>query len=566
MHGMARGSTMQDELQITSMAIGEVETSSQVSTIARLELPALRRVQDSTDQVLALSGSVGGQVKVKVGNKLIVGNVRSLSQMRGVDGGLTGLRAEVELLGEGHVGADGRLQDFQRGLTRNPSPGDTVFPVNREELSALFSARHLRHLDIGTVYPTNSLRAVIDANALLSRHFALLGTTGSGKSSATALILHRLIEKAPNGHILVIDPHGEYPRSFASQGQVFNVENLALPYWLMSFEEHCEVFITSEGEERELDVSILGRCLAAARSKSILAGPGDEISVNSPIPYLMADLIGALNGEMGKLDNVSEISRYVRLNNRMQEILRNNRYGFMFNRALTADTMKQFLSRILSLGSNSRSIAIIDLSGVPSDIVSVVVALISRIVMDHAIWSRDDDHRPVLLVCEEAHRYIPADPVPGSASVRRSLERIAKEGRKYGVALGLISQRPSDIAEGALSQCGSIIAMRMNNERDHACVRSAMPEGGRGLLDSLSGLRTGECIIAGEAVQLPFRIKLDLLPEELRPYSDDPSFTDIWMSPAHHEDRLERTIRRWRNLKSTEDSSDFVERPSLLRR
>ena len=133
--------------------------------------------------------------------------------------------------------------------------------------------------------------------------------------------------------------------------------------------------------------------------------------------------------------------------------------------------------------ANGKPISIIDLSGVPSDIVAVVVALLSRIVLDHAIWSRNERPRPVLIVCEEAHRYLPAMAIQGSSAVRTALERIAKEGRKYGVALGLVTQRPSDLAEGALSQCGTIIAMRLNNDRDQRRVRDAMPEGGRSFLD-----------------------------------------------------------------------------------
>ena len=559
---------MQDKhpIAIHDLPIGEVETSSQVSTYVRLDRTAMARLQDSPDEVLALSGSVGGQVRIRTGKRLLIGNVRALVTDRFDDSEMPALRAEIELLGEGELGPSGTLQNFQRGLTRNPSPGDLVQPVTGADLSALFSRRADNQVEIGHVYPTRSVRAVLDLNALLARHFALLGSTGCGKSSAMALLLHRLIEQAPHGHIVVIDPHGEYPRSFAARGRVFDVDNLALPYWLMNFEEHCEVFITSDGVERELDISILARCLAAARAKSVLAAPGEEFSVDTPVPYLMADLMAAIDSEMGRLDNVSEISRYVRLRNRMNEVLRDNRYGFMFNRALTADTMKRFLARILRMENDDRPIAIIDLSGVPSDIVSVVVALISRIVMDHAIWSRAENHRPVLLVCEEAHRYIPVERVVSGAAVRRSLERIAKEGRKYGVSLGLVSQRPSDLAEGALSQCGTIISMRLNNERDQACVRNAMPEGGRGLLETLPALRTGECIISGEAVALPVRISLDLLPEDLRPHSEDPAFTRIWKQRADGDEGLERTIRRWRNLKSAPERPTDGEGLSLLRR
>ena len=563
---------MTDEMSSAAarnLPVGEVESASQLSTIVRLDRSALARLQDMQDEAMALSGAIGGQVRIRSGPRLLIGNVRGLIADAPAPDGMPArtVRAEIELLGEGSPGPSGEIQGFRRGLTRHPSPGDTVLPVSMADLAALFDRKAGNAIEVGHVYPTTSVRAVIDTDPLLSRHFALLGSTGCGKSSAAALLLHRIIDQAPHGHIVVIDPHGEYPRSFAGRGVVFNVDNLALPYWLMNFEEHCEVFVTSEGVERELDLSILARCLGKARAKSVLVQPGDDVSVDSPVPYLMADMLAALDSEMGRLDNVGEISRYVRLKNRMGEVLRDNRYGFMFNRALTTDTMKRFLARTLRMENDGRPIAIIDLSGVPSDIVSVVVALISRIVMDHAIWSRNESHRPVLLVCEEAHRYVPSERVTSGAAVRRSLERIAKEGRKYGVSLGLISQRPSDLAEGALSQCGTIITMRMNNERDQTCVRNAMPEGGRGLLDALPALRRGECIISGEGVTLPIRAMLDLLPEDLRPYSEDPSFTTLWREHADGDMALERTINRWRNLKPITAglAGSALDSPSLLR-
>ena len=153
----------------------------------------------------------------------------------------------------------------------------------------------------------------------------------------------------------------------------------------------------------------------------------------------------------------------------------------------------------------------------------------------------------MLLVCEEAHRYVPARLEGEGAAVRRILERIAKEGRKYGIALGLITQRPSDLAEGVLSQCGTIISMRLNNERDQAFVRAAMPEGDKGFLDVVPALRNRECIICGEGVSIPIRVRLDDLEEELRPASADPYFSEVWSEPVTDEEALDRIVARWRS-------------------
>ena len=219
----------------------------------------------------------------------------------------------------------------------------------------------------------------------------------------------------------------------------------------------------------------------------------------------------------------------------------------MFSGMLVADTMAGFLQRIFRLPGNGKPISIIDVSGVPSDITQVVVAVLARTVFDYAIWARNEAKRPILLVCEEAHRYVPNEQNAQGSSVGTILGRIAKEGRKYGVSLGLITQRPSDLAEGVLSQCGTIIAMRLNNERDQAFVKAAMPEGARGFLDTIPALRNRECIICGEGVSIPIRVSLDMLDEHRRPASSDPIFTDLWREHGGEEEIVGRVIQRWRS-------------------
>ncbi|MBV8237130.1 MAG: DUF87 domain-containing protein, partial [Sphingomonas sp.] len=315
--------------------------------------------------------------------------------------------------------------------------------------------------------------------------------------------------------------------------------------WLMNFEEHCEVFLTSEGADRQMDADILAKCLLAARGKSRVGQNIPKLTVDAPVPYLLSDLTAQLQVEMGKMDKASNSAPYLRIKSKVEEIKADPRYGFMFSGMLVGDTMANFISRVFRLPGDGKPISIIDVSGVPSDITSVVVAVLSRMVFDFAIWSRNEPKRPVLLVCEEAHRYIPSDRDDAS-SVSRILGRIAKEGRKYGVALGLITQRPSDLAEGVLSQCGTIISMRLNNDRDQAFVRAAMPEGARGFLDSIPALSNRECIICGEGVGIPIRVAFDTLEEEHRPASGDPLFSELWSDVGHEEEIIERTVQKWR--------------------
>ncbi len=503
---------------------------------------AIAVLSHHADPMIAAAGQVGGQIKVRVGQSWLIASVRSLKLDDFTTGRITAL---IDFLGEGdEERLTGKLYQFRRGVTRYPTPGAEVYPITTADLRQIYAAEGRAHVEIGSVYPTRDIRAALYVDAMLGKHFALLGSTGTGKSTSAALILHRICEMAPEGHIVMIDPHGEYAAAFRGNGAIYDVSNLQMPYWLMNFEEHCEVFLTSEGSERQVDADILAKCLLTARAKSRVGSEMPKLTVDAPVPYLLSDLTNAIQLEMGKMDKATNTAPYLRLKSKIDEIKADPRYSFMFSGMLVADTMGDFIRRIFRLPGDGRPISIIDVSGVPSEITSVVVAVLSRMVFDFAIWSRNEPQRPILLVCEEAHRYIPRD--DDGSSVGRILGRIAKEGRKYGVSLGLITQRPSDLAEGVLSQCGTIIAMRLNNDRDQAFVRAAMPEGARGFLDSIPALRNQECIICGEGVAIPIRVSFDKLEEVKRPASADPVFSQLWRDVGHEEEIIQRTIQKWR--------------------
>ncbi|MEO6360714.1 MAG: DUF87 domain-containing protein [Sphingomicrobium sp.] len=493
------------------------------------------------DPSVAMSGQVGSQVKMVVGNNWLIANVRT---MKAAEGGK--ILAQIDFLGEGTRDAMGKMSNFRRGVTRYPIPGSEVLAVSTEDLRSVFAASDEAHVEIGTVYPTDDIRGTLYVDPMLSKHFAILGSTGTGKSTSVALILHRISQLSPEGHIVMIDPHGEYSAAFKSCGELFNADNLQLPYWLLNFEEHCEVLLTTDGAERQRDGDILAKCILAARTKGKAAETLGKVTVDSPIPYLLSDLNTILVNEMGKLDRAGDTLPYQRLKGKLDELKADPRYSFMFSGMLVSDSMGSFISKLFRLPANGRPISIVDVSGVPSEVTSVVVSVLARMVFDYAIWSRTEAQRPLLLVCEEAHRYVPKDENAAGQAVRKILERIAKEGRKYGVSLGLITQRPSDLAEGVLSQCGTIIAMRLNNERDQACVRAAMPEGARGFLDAIPALRNRECIVCGEGVAIPIRVRFDDLEPEKRPASSDPSFAQLWRQTGDEAAIIERTIKRWR--------------------
>jgi len=523
-------------------AIGAVTEIAGSGSQIRMNGAELARLQSHSDPSVAMSGQVGSQVKMVVGNCWLIANVRTL---RGNDNGE--LVAHVDFLGEGSRDSAGKLSNFRRGVTRYPIPGAEVLPVTTDDLHAVFAASDEPHIEIGTVYPTDDIRGALYVDPMLSKHFAVLGSTGTGKSTSVALILHRISELSPEGHILMIDPHGEYSAAFKNYGKLFNVDNLQLPYWLMNFEEHCEVILTAHGAERQRDADLLAKCLLSARTKGKDLSQFGKVTVDSPIPYLLTDLHTIIVNEMGKLDRAGDSLPFQRLKTKIEELRSDPRYTFMFSGMLVSDSMPALLAKLFRLPSQGRPISIVDVSGVPSEITSVVVSVLARMVFDYAIWSRTEAQKPLLLVCEEAHRYVPKDEhQENGQAVRKILERIAKEGRKYGVSLGLITQRPSDLAEGVLSQCGSIISMRLNNDRDQACVRAAMPEGARGFLDAIPALRNRECIVCGEGVAIPIRVRFDDLEPEKRPASSDPSFARLWRETGDEAGIISRTIKRWR--------------------
>jgi uncharacterized protein len=516
-------------------------SNSQVS----LDSAILSQLMDHKDPSIGMAGQVGSQIKIRVNNTWLLASIRN-QKLHPRDPSI--IIAAVDFLGEGdEERLTGKIYNFRRGVTRYPVPGSEVYAVSSADMKQVYAADGRANVEVGTVFPTKDIRGSLYIDAMLGKHFALLGSTGTGKSTSAALILHRICDMAPEGHIVMIDPHGEYSAAFKTNGALFDVNNLALPYWMMNFAEHCEVFVTSNGDDRQMDCDILARCLLMARSKNRIAESIGKLTVDAPIPYLLSDLTNILQNEMGKLDKASSTAPFLRLKGKIEEMKADPRYNFMFSGMLVGDTMAEFIGKIFRLPGNGKPISIIDVSGVPSDITATVVAVLSRLVFDYAIWSRNEPQRPILLVCEEAHRYIPSDRVSGNSAVRTVLERIAKEGRKYGVSLGLITQRPSDLAEGVLSQCGTIISMRLNNDRDQAYVRAAMPEGARGFLDSIPALRNRECIICGEGVSIPIRVALDTLEEEKRPASEDPLFSVLWQETGGEDAMLERVVRRWRS-------------------
>lgn len=480
----------------------------------------------------------------------------------------------VEIVGEGRAG-----ETFSRGVYRYPTIGDDVHLVTDADLGVIYgSLTDREHVEIGYVSSARTIPARIDVNRLISRHSAVVGATGSGKSNTVAGLLHRLSDPArfPSARILLLDVHGEYASAFGDQAAVYRVNPntargerpLYIPYWALSFEELLAVTFG------ELDDTARGRVMAwlTDRKRSVAEGSGsyrtpvDLVSVDTALPFsinqlwyeLRFEIDSTFKAKMEKVDaNLALVdegdpdtltaARFkpndgttVVLNNSPLTIRRqidalgsrltDPRLGFLFRpgpwsvpkSGLPIEDLDTLLAQWLGSGNAGKPVTILDLSGIPTTVLTYLIGALLRMLFDALFWARDLGEggraRPLLIVMEEAHTYLNAP--EGTAAL--AVKRIVKEGRKYGVGAMIVSQRPTEIDATVLSQCGTFIAMRMGNATDRAHVASATTDNLKGILDLLPTLRTGEAIIVGEAVQLPTRAMIHRPPLGRRPNSDDP--------------------------------------------
>jgi len=489
---------------------------------------------------------IGAMVTVRSGPLDVVGTIAAIQ----AEGGASSPRSVfiVDLLGEIVPSAGGPPQ-FRRGVSYHPVAGTPVRAATELELSTVYRRPAASNISVGTLYHDPRRSAFVVVDELLAKNFAVVGATGSGKSCAVTLILSAIIAGHPNAHILLLDPHNEYASAFGPLAEVLNVDNLQLPFWLLDFEEAAGVLVRGgTAQEQEAQTIILKEAITRARRRF---APDDlsasSITVDTPVPFKASDLLHLLDEAMGRLDNPDTSAPYLRLRTRLDSLRYDRRFAFMFSDWLvTRDTLAEIVGRLLRIPVNGKPITIIDLSGIPTEIADVVVSLTCRLTFDFAVWSERERMPPVLLVCEEAHRYIPAAPETGFAAAGRAVTRLAREGRKYGISLALITQLPSELSPQALSQCGTVFALRLGHYLDHRFMETALPDAARGMMESLPSLRTQEAIAFGEGVPLPMHLRFADLPAEGRPRSDSAEFSKAWQANASGIDFINEGIRRWR--------------------
>jgi len=372
---------------------------------------------------------------------------------------------------------------------------------------------------------------VISVDALLSRHFSVVGTTGTGKSTAVTLILHLIAERKKNQRILILDPHNEYTSAFAKKAHTITAETLDLPFWLLNLEEFSQViFRGRDGSEEEIDAlrEFIPRAKllyksGPAKGLRRQSSTGAGVTADTPVPYRLADLLSELEVEIGSLDGALRRLTLRRLKARLETAINDPRFNFLFGSKNATDRIEEILGEIYRIPMNGKPITVFQMSGIPSEVVNSVASVLCRLAFDLALAS--ESQIKTLVVCEEAHRYIPADTSTGFAPTRSAIARIAKEGRKYGVSLAIITQRPNELDPTILSQCNTIFSLRLGNDSDQDVMRKAISNGSRSTLAFLSSLADRECIAFGSAVSTPMRMMFRNVPAAIRPSSQNSAST-----------------------------------------
>jgi len=478
--------------------------------------------------------------------------------------------AGVDLLGEI---SGGDRPKFQRGVTNYPTIGDAVELINNQELRTVYAPSGSDQIDVGTLQQDRSVTAYVDVEEMLSKHFAVLGSTGVGKSTGVSLLLNEILKARPSLRIFLLDVHNEYGRCFGDRSLVLNPRNLKLPFWLFNFEEIVDVlFAGRPGVPEELD--ILAEVIPIAKgvytqyqnSERIglkRVDPKGVYTVDTPVPYRLVDLISLIDERMGKLENRSSRIIYHKLISRIETVRNDPRYTFMFDNAnVGGDTMAEVVSHLFRLPANGRPMTVMQLAGFPVEVVDSVVSVLCRMAFDFGLWS--DGVSPLLFVCEEAHRYASADRNVGFGPTRKAISRIAKEGRKYGVYLGLVTQRPAELDATIISQCNTLFSMRLANDRDQALLRSAVSDAAANLLSFVPSLGTREVLAFGEGVALPTRLRFKEVPPHQRPRSEATIATVPSVAAGHDMHFVSAVLERWRGATSQRDVANdpgFNDRP-----
>ena len=469
----------------------------------------------------------------------------------------------IILVGTVRITSDNKTQ-FSRSLVQVPEIDGKCHILRDAQLQTFMALLSVEgktehSLEIGRYTIDENAVAYLDGNKLFQRHASLVGSTGAGKSWIVAAILEQAAN-LPSSNLIVFDLHGEYSKfSYACHLRIPGPEEvektddslLFLPYWLLNAEELQAMFIDRSESSAHNQVTVFQDTVVSEKKKKLEVLDKEEVldvfTLDSPIPFSIEATISELRrkneemvrGSSGRERQGPLHGQFSRLLIRLESKVSDRRYGFLFQGPSSEheyDAMAAKMKQLMDYSKPNSQITVIDFSEVPSDILPVIVGLVARIIYQVQFWTDRERRKPIALVCDEAHMYLPGKDGKNSVEQRavENFEKIAKEGRKYGVALLVVSQRPADVSSTILSQCNNIMSLRLTNGDDQATVRRLMPESLEGLMDTLPILDIGEALVVGDAVLLPSRIRFH--PPKEKPLSATIDFWDEWSKEADTPD------------------------------
>lgn len=446
---------------------------------------------------------------------------------------------------------------FERGGDSIAIPPKSVQPAKAEDISKIFeeSIAEKDKFEFASLVANERIKVPVNGNKFFNKHIAIIGSTGSGKSHTVAKIIQKAIggkngeyEGLNNSHVIIFDIHSEYRSAFPDANYI-DVENMILPYWLLNSDELQELFIETEANDHN-QRSLFKDAVVESKKNHYDgdAATKERIHFDSPYFFDIDDVLAkAKQVNEGMIPNGTDAKgnpkykqaplhgQFHNFISRMEVKLHDKRLEFLLGDKAKMITFEDTLKQFLGYGTIQSNVTILDLSGIPFDVLSISVSLISRILFEYGYYYKKvlesesascNNDIPLLLVYEEAHKYVPNSDMAKYRASRDSIERIAKEGRKYGVSLLLASQRPSEISDTIFAQCSNYVAMRLTNPNDQACVKKLLPDTLGDLINKLPSLKAGEGLLIGDAVVLPSVVKIDLC--NPAPSSSDIPYWDLW--------------------------------------
>lgn len=565
-------------------------------------------------------GQIGSIIKMHLGRRIIFATVKLLRLQSDEEAASLALQVktsdqdrrviEADLLGEAWFNSVDKKLNFKRGVSTYPLPLQAVHLITKEETEQLFISAEKaaengadRNVPIGNYVGATRVPCRANIDRLFGHHCAILGSTGAGKSSAVAAVLHSVLEhkcrpdKVTRPCIILIDPHGEYASAFQGKAKVYRaydalgqngegVETLKLPYWLMSSDELRSLFIGKTEFEATSQANTVYKALAHARMvgagvarsargavpSDLPAGqhpeqpipmPGVEeeriisFDRDKPRPFKLAEFHAHIVGRQAKRlqaggwgdVTASEFQKdYASILNKFRVLTTDPRIRFLMEEhSDAAPSLADVLGQFLNVdGEASTCLKIVDISGLPNEVAGPLTGAIARLLFQYKLHqTRSERERdPVLFVCEEAHRYVPNRGDAQYEVAQSAIRRLAREGRKYGLGLMLVSQRPSDIEDTVISQCNSWIVLRLANSSDQEHVSRILPDSLAGMTKMLSSLPRQEALFVGEAAAIPSKIRLRTLAKDQLPNSHDISFAEGWSSEGTTNVILEGVVER----------------------